>query len=241
MLISLFFARSSTWSSVTSEAVSSPSESIDDRPAPQLGGLLVPRQVLERDVERVVERGRARGLGRADRLLERAEVVGEGLQRRRALVELHHLREVLRPQRLREADRRVLRGLELLLHRGRGVDHQHQRDRQVLVREQAQVLADAVLEHREVALRQVGHEVVARVGDREAQVDDLDPACRRSGPLLARLGEARGRQGERRREGEREKPRRLHGGARNLASAGARVVLQQELRESAPWCLASRR
>ena len=77
-----------------------------DRAAAQLGRVLVARQVLERDVERVVQGRRPRGLRAPDRRLERGLVAGEGLQRRGAVVELDDLGQVLRPQRLGEADRR---------------------------------------------------------------------------------------------------------------------------------------
>jgi hypothetical protein len=45
-----------------------------------------------------------------------------------AAVEVHDLREILRPQFLREADRRFLRILHALLHAGARVDQQRQRD-----------------------------------------------------------------------------------------------------------------
>ena len=59
-------------------------------------GLLLLRQVLQGDVERVVEGGGARRLGAADRALERVVVGREVLEDRRAVVELDDLGVVLR-------------------------------------------------------------------------------------------------------------------------------------------------
>ena len=109
-----------------------------------------------------------------DRRLEGRVVGGEVLEDGGPVVELDDLRRVLGPQRLDEPHGRGLGLRQLLVHGGRGVDQDRQRDGQVLVGEEGQLLADAVLEDREVLLREVGHVVVAAVGDRQVEVDDLD-------------------------------------------------------------------
>jgi len=48
------------------------------------------------------------------------------------------------------------RGGQLLVHGGRGVDHEDERDRDVLVVEDRELLAHAVLEDREIVLGEVG-------------------------------------------------------------------------------------
>ena len=100
----------------------------------------------------------------------------EVLQRRGAVVELHHLREVLRPQRLDEAHGGVLRAASASRPwRPRCRSSAPARSAGPRAVNRRQVLPDAVLEHREVALREVGHVVAAGVGHRDGQVDDLDP------------------------------------------------------------------
>ena len=77
-------------------------------------------------------------------------VGGEVLQHRGAVVELHHLRLVLRPQRLHEARGGLLRVRSFSSMEAEVSIIRSQRDREVLVAEDRQVLLDAVLEDGEV-------------------------------------------------------------------------------------------
>ena len=70
---------------------------------------------------------------------------------------------------------------------------------------------------------EVGHEVVARVGDRQAQVDDLDPGAE-DGPLLPRLAGGGAGQSQRGRERERHEPGAVMRGGRGPLALGAGVV-----------------
>ena len=78
---------------------------------------------------------------------------------------------------------------QLLVHRGRGVEHEHERDRDVLVVEDRELLPHAVLEDREIVLREVGDVAAAGVGHGDVEVDDLDARAehrRARGRLRAR-------------------------------------------------------
>ena len=153
-------------------------------------------QVPQRDVHGGVESGGAVGVGPADRRLDRGLVVRERLQHGRAAVELHHLGLVLGPQPAGEPQRGLLGAAPLLLHRGRAVDHEHDRQRQVLVGEQRQLLRDAVLEHGEVALLEPRDVRVAGIGDRHAQLHHVDTRAERERPGGCLAHGRRGRDGE---------------------------------------------
>ena len=62
--------------------------------------------------------------------------------------------------------------------------------------EERQLLADAVLEDREVLLEEVAHVTVPSVGDRHVEVDHLDPHLEGRGPG-GRTGRSLGRGQER--------------------------------------------
>ena len=140
----------------------------------QLARLLLLGQVLQGHIEGGVQRGRAGGLRLADGLLERRPVRGEPLEDRGPLVELHDLGGVVGSQGVHQPQGRLADDRELLLHGGRGVDHDDQREVQAAPREERHLLLHPVLQDLEVRLRQVRDVAVAAVGDADVQVDHLD-------------------------------------------------------------------
>ncbi len=107
-------------------------------------------------------------------LLEVVGLVRERLRDLDAAVEVHHLRQVLRPNLAREPDRGFLRDRHPLFHAGARVDEERQRDREVGAVEEREFLLGAVLEDGEVVLGQVGHVVVLAVGHRHVERHELD-------------------------------------------------------------------
>ena len=127
----------------------------DDRLPADLLGVLGDDllQILQRDVDGVVERGRPAGRRLLDRRLELGRAVGEVLQHDDAAVEVDDLGEILRAEPLGEADRGFLRRRQLGVHAGARVEQQRERDRQVGAVEEGDVLLDAVLEDVEILRR----------------------------------------------------------------------------------------
>ena len=82
-------------------------------------------------------------------------------------------------RRFDEPDGRLLRGRDLVLHAGAGVEQQRERDGQLRSGEEGDVLLHAVLEDEEVGLLEV-HDVALRlVGHGDVERDDLDAAAER--------------------------------------------------------------
>jgi hypothetical protein len=146
-------------------------------------------QVLQRDVDGVVEGGRAAGRRLLDRRLELSRAVREVLQDDDAAIEVDHLGEILRPKPLRKADRGFLRRRQLGVHTGAGVEQQRQRDRQVGAVEEGDVLLDAVLENVEILGGQVGDVLPGAVADGDVERDQIDAGAERH---LRRLPSRRG-------------------------------------------------
>jgi hypothetical protein len=123
-------------------------------------------------------------------------------------VELDDLDGVVLLHPAHEPDRRLLRGRDLVLHAVARVEEDGERDRLLQVREEADALLRAVLEHVEIILLETG-DVLGPVHDRDAQRHDLDAAAE-AAPLLR--GEADRRQQGARQRGRRHPARASHRG-----------------------------
>ena len=73
-----------------------------------------------------------------------------------------------------EADGRLLRRRQLVVHARRGVEQHRQVERQLVGREERDVLLDAVLVDREVVSRQAADELLLPVDDHDVQRDEVD-------------------------------------------------------------------
>ena len=158
-----------------------------DGAAPQLGRLLLLRQVLERHVERVVQRGGARGLGAADRRPRaRAWSAVKSCSDRGAVVELHHLREVLRPQRPHEARWRpaARRGSFSSMEAEVSIIRTSEMGRSSWVKIDSSCLTPSSKTAKSVVC-EVGDVAAAGVGDGHVEVDDLDAGLERRGRGVA--------------------------------------------------------
>ena len=186
MAVSERLARSSTSSNGSRLEVSSPSESTTIAWRRTSSALLatILLQILQRDVDRVVQRRRAAGRGLANRLLELGRGVGEGLEDDDAAVEADDFGEILRPETPGEADGGFLRDRQPGFHAGAGVEQERERDWQVRPAEQRDVLLDPVLEDAEILGLQVGHIARRAVRDGDVQRHDVDAGAER-GRLLA--------------------------------------------------------
>jgi hypothetical protein len=142
-------------------------------------------------------------------------VVREALDDLDLAVEVDDLREVLRLEPPGEPAGGSLSDWQAIFHARTGVEQNRQRNREVRLREEHQILLDAVLEDGEVAAIEIGHELAARVGHRHAQGHDFNARLER-GDRLRRLlrgnlplrAEGRGRQHQRRAERHSEVWRR---------------------------------
>ncbi len=171
-------------------------------------------QVLQRYVDRVIERGGAGRFRSADRLFHLVEVGSELGEREHPIVELHYLHLVARLERADEAHRRLLGELELRAHAARRVHENHHSKRELAPGKELELLLDTVLEDLEVILRQVGHEpsFLIRHGHREAHGIDAHAELRAvlGGAVLLRESDGRAECGHE--SPDRGQASRSHGG-----------------------------
>ena len=160
----------------------------DDRPAHRPGLLLLQQLVAAGKVQRVVHRGAAARPEGANSARERFRVVGEILGDFRSDIETDDERLVVSgPHRLvQELDGRFLLELEAVAHRVAGIDQQPDLKRQIGLAVKASDLLGrlAIVEDREVALRQVLHVAAMPVGDGEDDVHFVDRLGDRGGGVI---------------------------------------------------------
>ena len=132
------------------------------------GARLGALELLQRDVDRVVERGRSVDVRGPNRFLERRDVVGERLQDARLAVEVDHLDDVLPPHPPGEADRGFLCRPQPLVHAGARVEQDRERDGLLDPREERDRLLRPILVDLEVRLLQVA-DVAAGLHDGHVQ------------------------------------------------------------------------
>ncbi len=106
---------------------------------------------------------------------------GERLPDLDPAVEVDHLRDVGRLEALDEVHRGRLQRIELVFHAGAAVEQQRQRDRLLAPVEEGDLLLHTVLEHREVALVQVGDVVTGRSRSRVTLSDTTSTPARNAG------------------------------------------------------------
>jgi hypothetical protein len=162
-------------------------------------------RVLQREVERVVDAGGAVRADAADRRLQLRLLVREILEHGELVIELDDLGLIVRAERAHQAHRRRAHRGQVGLHRERAVHEDRERDGELLLGEEGQLLGDSVFEDLEVAGGEAGDVAVAAVGNRHIQVDDVDRGRKRRkrplglvvGPHAARRRDHADRAGQR--------------------------------------------
>ncbi len=158
----------------------------DDRLPPDVGGGggLALSQLLQRNVDRVVQRCRSVGGCGPDGFLERRTVAGERGEDPDLAVEVDDFRLIVLVELAREADCRFLRNRHALFHAGAGVEQQRQRDGRLRPGKERQILTGTILVDLEVLLSEIGDVSSRSIGDRDVQRHQLDA---RAEPLLLLL------------------------------------------------------
>ena len=113
-----------------------------------------------------------------------------------AVAEAADARFVVGQHRADERLRRLLLELEVRLHAAAAIEQHHQRDRLDVVGEQRERLPPAVVVHREILARQVGHETAARVGHRREHRHRVGAGLKRRRLRLLRRRDESDRGGE---------------------------------------------
>ena len=114
-------------------------------------------ELLERDVDRVVQRGRALRLRRADRALQGSAIGRQRREHLHVVVEGHDGAAVSLSQGAEEADRRFVNGVQLVAHARARVDQHDEIHGDRVGLEELHVLLDAVFEDGEVGRLEPHH------------------------------------------------------------------------------------
>ncbi len=135
-------------------------------------------QLTQRDVDRVVHRGRAGGDGVAYRVVQCGLVVGERCKNLNPAVKVDHRCDVGRPELPDEARRSLLSNRQRLVHAGTRVDEQRQGEPHVRLAEERDVLRSPFFQHGEIAEIQIGHVPPGSIGDGHVKKDDIDASAK---------------------------------------------------------------
>ena len=124
-------------------------------------------QVVDRHLDGVAHGGAAARIDALQRLLQLADVVGEilvlGIVQVGRVVEVDDEDLVVAVGSLHQRQRGGLHLLQLVAHAAAVIDHQAERDRDVLALEFADILLDLVFENREGGLRQRGDQMAGLI------------------------------------------------------------------------------
>ena len=126
-------------------------------------------EVFERNIDCVVERGRAGERGRADGVRHFGEVRGELDERQHPAAERDHLNFIARPKGVDEPYGGLLSHFNLLLHARGDVEQDHHFQREIAVGKKLDVLLDTALVDGEIFFRQPGDETAVFVEERDRE------------------------------------------------------------------------